>query len=97
MASKFASFKTTKLESMIIAIIIERAILEGHCQRINAHNLSMDIIAAHLNGCPLDLAKLAVAAPFDFAHDLYGICTNINRTSGELGNHFLPSTARRDV
>ena len=50
----------------------------------------MDVIATHLNGCPLKLTELAKAPDFDFAHDVFGIRRNLDRTSGQLGNCFLP-------
>lgn len=56
-------------------------------------NLQMDIMACHMNGMPLDLAKLLAADPFNFLHDLSGISKNINRETGKIENHFLPRCA----
>ena len=50
----------------------------------------MDILATHLNGNPLKLSELAEAPDFDFAHDVFGIRQNINRTTGEIENCFSP-------
>ena len=97
MATKHASFKVAPLDSAIITVIVERAVLEGICQRINSLNLNMDVTAAHANGCPLDLAKLAVADIEDFYHDLFGISTHMNRITGELKNCFVPRSARHDA
>jgi len=57
-------------------------------------SLNMDLTTTHLNGCPLDLDKLLSFDDFDFVHDISGIQYHINRTTGELGNCFLPRCAR---
>lgn len=53
----------------------------------------MDLDACHSNGCPLKLQELLGADNFNFAHDVFGIRTHINRTSGQLENCFLPRYA----
>ena len=53
----------------------------------------MDIDACHSNGCPLKLGELLRASDFEFAHDVGGIITNINRETGKLENCFLPRYA----
>lgn len=50
----------------------------------------MDVDACHNNGNPLKLQELLDADDFNFAHDVFGIRTNINRTTGKLENCFLP-------
>ena len=55
--------------------------------------LVMDIDACHSNGCPLKLEELLNASDFDFAHDVGGIITNINRETGKLENCFVPRYA----
>ncbi len=57
-------------------------------------DLTMDIEAAHCNGCPLDLAKFLAFDDANFSHDLGGIRRHINRETGELGDCFLPRCAR---
>ena len=49
----------------------------------------MDIEACH-NGNPLMLAELLNADVWDFAHDVFGIQENIDRTTGKLMNCFVP-------
>ena len=56
-------------------------------------NLVMDIDACHNNGCPLKLTELLNTSDFNFAHDVGGIITNINRNTGKLENCFLPICA----
>ena len=56
-------------------------------------DLIMDVEATHCNGCPLKLTELLNAADFDFAHDLIGIQNNLNRSTGELENCFVPRYA----
>lgn len=55
--------------------------------------LRMDVTACHLNGCPLDLAALAEAPLDDFFHDLAGIARHLDRSTGQLGDCFLPRYA----
>lgn len=56
-------------------------------------SLSMDILAAHSNGCPLDFRRLLVADGFNFLHDICGISRHICRETGQLQNFFLPRFA----
>lgn len=58
-------------------------------------DLSMDLDATHSNGCPLDFDKLLKAKDFDFYHDIYGIIKNLDRSTGELQNCFLPRCSRK--
>ena len=51
---------------------------------IEMFEIDMDLTACHLNGCPLDLDKLADFDDFNFYHDIFGIRNNINRTNGKL-------------
>ena len=53
----------------------------------------MDIVAVHVNGCPLQLEELLRAPRFDFAHDVFGIRRHINRQTGQLQDCFLPCYA----
>lgn len=53
----------------------------------------MDLTACHLNGMPLDLAKLLAADDLTFAHDVGGIRAHINRRTGKINDCFVPRTA----
>jgi len=54
----------------------------------------MNLTACHLNGCPLDLAKLLDAKAFALAHDVQGIDRHLDRDTGQLDtDRFLPRCA----
>lgn len=59
----------------------------------NRLNAVMDVTACHMNGCPLDLQKLLNFPDPDLLHDMMGICKHLDRTTGQLQNHFLPRSA----
>ena len=54
---------------------------------------TMDIIATHISGCPLDLAKLLKADNSNFLHDICGINKHIDRATGKLQDCFAPRFA----
>lgn len=60
----------------------------------NLLHLEMDLVACHLNGCPLDLKALLNFRLVDFVHDLLGIHRHLSTTDGSLGGQFLPRCAR---
>lgn len=57
----------------------------------------MNIIACHLNGCPIDLQRLLDADDFNFQHDIIGIDRHIDRDTGRLLHHFRPRFAARET
>lgn len=84
-------------DSGLIGKICERAERLAHdkgLSRPDRMEMVMDLTAAHLNGCPLDLDGLLSAPDLDFAHDVFGIRRNMDRQTGALLNHFLPRCAR---
>lgn len=54
---------------------------------------TMDIEAAHCNGCPLDLNLFSLLSEQDFNHDTFGIRKHINRSTGVLEDCFVPRCA----
>ena len=91
------SFECTKDEMLLIQRIVKRFRSESESHRLwpsGLMELEMDITAVHCNGCPLDLSKLLAAPAFDFAHDIRGIQSHINRATGCLEDFFLPRCAR---
>jgi len=84
-------FDTTQEERIQIALIAERA--KDLNPEITLLSMRMDITACHCNGCPLDLNKLLYAPAFDFIHDIVGIWKNLDRSTGEIRNHFLPRSS----
>lgn len=84
-------WKTTKKDILVISKIANRAIALRPQKKID---LEMDITACHLNGCPLDLERMLKADDFNFMHDISGISSHIDRTTGKLLNCFLPRFAK---
>jgi hypothetical protein len=78
--------------------IVDRAVgiatTYGKKSDINRRILHMDIQAVHANGCPLDLQGLAIAQHDDFVHDVWEIRRQIDRSTGQLQNCFVPRYAK---
>lgn len=88
------TFELTKEEWKWIAKIAARAI--GEVESLDFQQVQMDIAACHEN-CPLDLQQLYDSSKADFIHDVLGIRSNIDRTTGELRNCFDPRCALPEV
>ena len=90
---KTINWKCSKEEYTLINEVVNRAmkLYQGITDEMG---LNMDIIAAHLNGTPLDFNKLLSFDDFNFGHDIIGIMNNINRNTGELDNCFLPRCSK---
>lgn len=86
------NMETSKLEDTLIWRIARRAGQDLSNERVI--DIAMDITAAHLNGCPLDLERLLKADAIDFAHDVFGIGKNLDRSTGKLVGGFLPRFAK---
>lgn len=95
------NWKVSKADALVIRDIVARAMKEYDALEIprpDAMNLTMDLTAAHLNGCPLELdALLNTKRTLDFTHDIGGIQRHINRETGSLENCFLPRFAQREA
>lgn len=88
------NWNATKKDLVLIDKIVDRFIKETTLRRKNIKlDYTMDINAAHSNGCRLDLQKLLAAPLGDFLHDVCGIAANINRETGKIENFFLPRCA----
>lgn len=105
MARKYTSpkFDATKADLDLITKIADRA-MALHLYDIDAFppaerrtTVLMDVIATHRNGNPLRLKDLLAADNFNFAHDMAGICANLDRTTGQLKNDFSPRFSKREV
>lgn len=85
----------TKAEIITIGKIAHRAVKMADDAGIGYEyqDAMMDIEATHCNGCKLKLDVLLEADDFNFAHDVFGIRSHIDRETGELTGHFLPRTA----
>lgn len=59
-----------------------------------ARDLKMDIVATHLDACPLELDMLLDAPDTDFIHDIAGIERHLNRSTIKLEDAFSPRFAK---
>ncbi len=89
------SFRASEVDRGLIGSIVRRAVkvAKKHGSKVDPEDLEMDLRATHANGCPLDLPKLLAADDFNFTHDVFGIRRHIDRSTGELTDHFLPRCA----
>ena len=92
---KQISWHVTKEDHNRIVEIAQRAVAIAKQRGVEYSQMDavMDLTAVHANGCPLNLAALAEATPFDFTHDVFGIRNHINRSTGQLEDCFLPRYA----
>lgn len=82
------SFDTSKEEHKLCFLIGKRAREEGLTD--DQLRTEMDVVATHANGHPLDLEKLLTFSERDFAHDILGIDTFLDRKTGTLLQLFSP-------
>ena len=75
-------------EYAIVKKIVERAKTYGI--EFDEVDMQMDLVACHMNGCPLRLQALLEADDFNVAHDVVGIANHMNRETGKLERCFLP-------
>lgn len=91
---KEVNFSVSKKDALVIGRLAYRALaLDVNANGADARKImdwQMDLTAAHANGCPLNLAKLEATDDFNFAHDAFGIARHLNRSTGEIENHFSP-------
>jgi len=90
------NFHVTTDEFKIIAAIADRAskLAVELGDSYPLMDAEMDVTATHANGCPLDLELLRIFDDFNFAHDVFGIRWHIDRSTGGLGDCFVPRCAR---
>jgi hypothetical protein len=91
MTTKQVSFDVSAEDGKIIAAIVVRAASKMNIG--SKLDLVMDLTACHANGCPLKLRELLEADDFNFAHDIRGIQSHLNRRTGELTDCFCPRFA----
>ena len=80
-------WNATKRENETVRLIAQRAFALA---KFDVSETSMDVLAAHLNGCRLRLHALLEAGTGDFMHDVSGIRCYLDRKTGKLGNCFSP-------
>lgn len=93
MPVQFSDFSPEELETVFA--IVDRAdrLYRAQGQRINRGSLEMDLSATHVT-TPLRLNDLLAADNFNFIHDIAGIMRHLDRSTGQLQDHFLPRFAQ---
>ncbi len=79
----------TKADYANMRAIADRAGKDNGLYGHDRNTLLMDLVHVHAQ-CPMDFQKLLAFPTLAFDHDMYGIAANINRTTGQLDNCFLP-------
>lgn len=86
--------KLNNEEMLIISKIADRYIkmfsVFSRANKADKQDVEMDLTACHITDCKLDLQKILEADDYNFAHDVVGIRTNLDRDTGKLLNCFLP-------
>ena len=59
-------------------------------QDFNVRRATMDLIACHLNGSPLDFKKMVTMRDTELMQEFIGIEMNIDRYTGKLINDHVP-------
>lgn len=72
-------------------------IAERACMLLQIPKLSviLDLEAAKMSGCELDLERLSKATDKDFLHDIVGIHNNLDRQNFRFLNNFWPRHAKK--
>lgn len=88
-------WKTKRTDGHLIDRIVDRVAPEMPERELI--DITMDLTACHLNGCPLDLKRMAEwPHMFDLLHDVYGIARHIDRKTGKIGGFFVPRFAAKE-
>lgn len=90
------SFKTSKADAILIGKIVKRA-MAFKVANYDGMTCNMDVTACHVNGNPLDLARLLIADDFNFMHDVMGIANHIDRNTGKLTDYFVPRMSAKEL
>ena len=89
-------WNTATTEDVLLIGRIGRRAVREIGSYLNYLEISMDLEACHTSGCPLDLEKLLLSEPRDFAHDILGIAHHIDRNTGKLADCFDPRCAKQE-
>lgn len=85
------SWQLERVDVERVRQIIDRAV--ALLPQLDREEVSMSVVACHLNGCPLRLEALAAASDFDLVHDVTGIHGHVDRKTGRLNGVFKPRFA----
>lgn len=96
---KQIKWTATKDEVLIMSRLATRAKTMADRLGIDypIQDVMMDIEATHCNGCPLALERWLASDDGNFGHDVFGIRTHLDRSTGELKDCFLPRFAARQL
>ena len=86
------SFKISRRDKLALDCVISRTLTLAP-DFASKMELSMDLVATHANGCRMDFEALAAADDFNLLHDVAGIRRHLDRTTGKLGDCFVPRFA----
>lgn len=86
------NWNVSKEDHELILKIADRVIAMSD-GKVKKQSVLMDLTACHANGCRLKLEELLNAPISDFAHDIIGISSHLDRTTGNIGGCFLPRYA----
>jgi hypothetical protein len=87
------NWETTSEEFALLVQVAKRVQADLKDHPDSRRTVVMDLNACHSNGCPLDFKGLLNASATDFAHDIYGIRSHVNRETGKLEGFFTPRFA----
>lgn len=90
------SFEATRLERFWCRKVVDRAEVEGLLNGRSRFEVEMDLIATHVNGCPMDFYRMMTGDLPGFAHDIHGIAHHLDRSTGKLMDCFVPRFARAE-
>lgn len=88
--------KVTKRDAKLIDKVVDRVQRDVRMNALRRQTFDwhMDVLAVHAT-VGLDLQRLLDADDFNFRHDILGIYTELDRSTGKLGDCFLPRFALR--
>jgi hypothetical protein len=81
----------TNAERLVIDAIVSRA--QIHFADRDERDIKMDLIATHLDACPLRLNELLDAPDVHFIHDIVGIERHLDHATFKFRDGFTPRYA----
>ena len=92
---KQVSFDVSREDMVLIGTIVSRANEMGLARMVRI-SLMADLCAAKAQGCDIDFSRLLGFDDFSFTHDITGIISCMDRTTGLLTNCFVPRSRRSE-
>ena len=88
-------FTATTKEIETVRKIVDRIQTIPAIGKRDRMDWTMDLLATHANGNPMDFDKLLGFDDFNFRHDIYGIHRHLDRATGQLRDCFSPRASAR--